>query len=124
MLNRKQLVTSVLCTALAVSLFAPLVQADHVGGRRLEIGEVVGAYSSVRYSTNFYGGQAAEVIIWGDGDTDLDLFIYDGNGNLIASDTDSLDFCVCSWTPRWTGEFTVVVMNLGSVYNEFDIATN
>ena len=87
-------------------------------------GETVNAYSNVRYTTTFFGGDMAEVIIDGDNDTDLDLFIYDENGNLVASDTDELDYCICRWTPRWTGEFTVVVQNLGSVYNEFSIETN
>ena len=46
------------------------------------------------------------------------------NGNLIASDTDYLDACICRWTPAWTGDFIIKVVNLGNVYNRFAIATN
>ncbi|MBL8851849.1 MAG: hypothetical protein JNG89_19410 [Planctomycetaceae bacterium] len=110
--------------AVFASLTASIVNAGHVSGRRELEDATVNANSSVSYMTTFHGGELAEVIIMGDGDTDLDLFVYDENGNLVASDTDTLDFCVCQWTPNWTGEFTVVVTNLGSVYNQFDIATN
>jgi hypothetical protein len=110
--------------ALCAALAANLANAGHVSGRRELEGATVDANSSVRYATTFLGGEMAEVVIMGDGDTDLDLFVYDENGNLVASDTDETDFGVCRWTPNWTGEFTVVVTNLGSVYNEFDIATN
>ena len=72
----------------------------------------------------FRGGEYAELCVVGDGDTDLDLYVYDENGNLICSDTDYTDRNYCSWTPRWTGPFRVVIENLGTVYNEYRLATN
>ena len=69
-------------------------------------------------------GEVAEVIVYGDGDTDLDLYIYDENWNLITSDTDYTDICICRWNPIWTGNFYMKVVNRGNVYNEFVIATN
>lgn len=52
-------------------------------------------------------------------ETDLDLYIYDENGNLIDSDIDNTDICVCTWTPRWTGRFKIKIVNRGSVYNNY-----
>ena len=46
-------------------------------------------------------------------------FVYDENGNLIDSDTDSTDVCVCSWTPRWTGYFSIKIRNYGNVRNYY-----
>jgi GPH family glycoside/pentoside/hexuronide:cation symporter len=43
----------------------------------------------------------------------LPFIMYDENDNLIESDTDNLDTCVCTWTPKWTGEFKIKVKNLG-----------
>ena len=68
--------------------------------------------------------ELAEVCVSGDGDTDLDLYVYDSNGNLIGSDADYSDDCVVRWVPAWTGEFTIKVVNRGAVYNNFAIWTN
>ena len=46
------------------------------------------------------------------------------NGNLVASDTDYSDICVCEWVPRWTGEFVIHVENLGGIWNQIEVTTN
>lgn len=73
---------------------------------------------------SFRGGETAYVVVSGDGDTDLDLYIYDENGNLITYDSDYTDQCVCSFTPRWTGKFTIKIKNRGSIVNCYSLATN
>ena len=82
------------------------------------------AHSYIQYVQAFYANQIAEVSVVGDGDTDLDLYIYDENGNLIVSDTDYTDRCYVRFCPRWTGNFLVRIVNRGGVYNNFTIATN
>ena len=69
-------------------------------------------------------GEEAEVAVVGDGDTDLDLYIYDSNGNLIEKDDDYTDTCYCSWTPKWTGAFTIKIKNRGGVCNYYTLYTN
>ncbi len=81
--------------------------------------ERVSANSTDRYVVKFWGDEKAEVIVIGDGDTDLDLYIYDSNDNLIVSDIDYTDDCYCTWTPAWTGSFTIKIKNRGDVYNEY-----
>lgn len=71
------------------------------------------------YRVRFYGGEKADVLVCGDGDTDLDLYIYDENGNEIDKDTDTTDLCYCSWTPKWTGYFTIKIRNYGDVRNYY-----
>lgn len=80
--------------------------------------------STDTWTINFRGGQSAYVCVIGDGDTDLDLYVYDENWNLIDSDTDSTDNCVCTFNPRWTGKFYVKVKNLGRISNRYHIVTN
>lgn len=82
------------------------------------------AHSSDLYRVNFYAGQTAEVAVSGDHDTDLDLYIYDENGNLIVSDTDYTDQCYVRWCPRWTGTFAIKIVNRGGVYNQYALVTN
>lgn len=76
------------------------------------------------YQVKFWAGELAEVCVSGDGDTDLDLYVYDANGNLIGSDTDYTDECVVRWVPAWTGTFIIKVVNRGALYNNFIIWTN
>lgn len=76
------------------------------------------------YRIAFYGKLPAEIAVVGDGDTDLDLYVYDENANLIAKDDDYTDRCYVSWMPQWTGSFIIKVVNRGSIYNNYGIATN
>jgi hypothetical protein len=76
------------------------------------------------YTVTFRGGEQAAVLVSGDGDTDLDLYVTDENGNTICTDTDASDTMLCSWTPAWTGPFGIHVRNLGRVYNNYRLAVN
>lgn len=84
----------------------------------------VNGNSYLDYTASFVANQLAEVLLSGDGDTDLDLYVYDSNGNLIASDTDYSDDCYVRWVPAWTGRYTIRIVNRGPVYNRFVILTN
>jgi hypothetical protein len=76
------------------------------------------------FVVSFYAGELARVAVIGDGDTDLDLYIYDANGNLIVADTDYTDQCLVQFVPRWTGTFRVRVVNNGYVSNRYVLMTN
>ncbi len=81
--------------------------------------ERVRAGYSDYYTETFKKRAETIVLVSGDGDTDLDLYIYDEDDNLICSDTDRTDDMICSWTPAWTGDFTIKIENLGDVYNDY-----
>jgi hypothetical protein len=75
------------------------------------------------FRVTFRGGEPARVYVRGDGDSDLDLFVYDHYGNRICTDDDATDEMICGWTPRETAPFTIRVRNLG-VANEYMIRHN
>jgi len=91
----------------------PIVHHDQVYARHYD-----------DFAVNFYAGELARVAVVGDGDTDLDLYIYDANGNLIVADTDYSDRCLVQFVPRWTGTFRVRVVNNGYVSNRYVLMTN
>ena len=72
----------------------------------------------------FRGGELASVAVSGDGDTDLDLFVYDEFGNLVASDSDDTDDCLAAWVPRVNGRFIIHVVNRGLLSNAYGLITN
>lgn len=94
-----------------------------VGGPQSGVHKVA-ARSTDTFKIRFRANERATVALSGDGDTDLDLYVYDANGNLIDADDDYSDDCIVNWVPKWTGSFTIQVVNRGNVYNKYAIATN
>ncbi|HEX8737218.1 MAG TPA: hypothetical protein VF721_17935 [Pyrinomonadaceae bacterium] len=62
----------------------------------------------------------ARIMISGDGDTDLDLYVYDGSGLVAKSDSYGDDEVV-NLTIYNGGYFVVKVFNRGKVYNDYDL---
>jgi len=91
----------------------PINQKDRVEARTTDL-----------YKLTFRGGELARIAVIGDGDTDLDLYVYDESGNEIAKDVDRTDRCLVEWTPRRTGQFQVRIVNLGRVHNQYLLITN
>ena len=81
----------------------------------------VRAHGTDSWTLKLAGGVPAMITVEGDGDTDLDAYLYDENGNLIDFDDDITDFCILEVTPRWTGEFELVIKNLGAVANIYEV---
>lgn len=106
------------------------IDAEAKGAQRGAVNGPSRHYDSVNgnstdsYNISFVANQLAEILVSGDGDTDLDLFVYDSNGNLIESDTDYTDDCYVRWVPKWTGRYIVKIVNRGPVYNRYVILTN
>lgn len=79
---------------------------------------------NVYFSVAFRGGKFAHVYVEGSGATDLDLFIYNGKGQLICSDTDASDRSYCGWVPGATEPFSITVVNKGNLSNAYSLITN
>ena len=107
---------------LSLAIAAPAL-AGSVSGPQVASTQVL-AQSTDSFAATFRGGESTTVAISGDGDTDLDLYVYDENGNLVASDLGSSDQAVVTFTPAWTGGFRIEVKNRGYVYNEYVLITD
>ena len=79
---------------------------------------------TTRVSAHDYNVHRLDVSGWrvtvrGDGDTDLDCYLFKNN-RLVASDEDDTDYCILD-THGVSGPYTVYVKNWGSVYNQYDL---
>ena len=121
------MMTKSLFTACAIALcsFTSAHAAQTTADTNDKIGPSINLYDKVlanhtdTWTYTFRANSQARVTVDGDGDTDLDLYIYDENDNLITKDDDGTDYCVCTWTPRWTGQFKIKIVNRGNVYNRY-----
>jgi len=94
--------------------------ADPVGGPKYE-NTRVNANSTDVYKVDCWGDEVTAIRIQGDGDTDLDLYVYDEAGNLISSGTGYTDCEEVQVQPFYRQTMTIKVVNRGSVYNAYTI---
>lgn len=113
---------TMLAATLALGLAGTAQAGDPTGANYGE--DIVQALDTASHEVLFAAGETAAVYVSGDGDTDLDLYVYDANGNLVCSDEDETDEMLCVWTPRRTQAYRVEITNLGDVYNAYAIETN
>lgn len=64
-----------------------------------------------------------DIRVDGDNDTDLDFYLYDQNGNLVYSDSDTTDLMIYTLRSQAGGgrclDYRLEIRNLGSVYNNY-----
>jgi hypothetical protein len=112
---------SLVCaTGLAV-LPLKAAYAGALGGPKIAR-ESVGSRSVDRYTITFRAGERGRV--WAVGDGDIDIEVYDENGNLIARDNDDDAEPEVAFTPRWTGPFTIRVINNERYRVDYVLRTN
>lgn len=105
--------------AVALLPVAPAQNPTGVGGATP--GLRVPAKGSDTHTLTLRKGVRVNITARGDGDTDIDLFVYDPNGRLVAKDDDTTDICIVAFTPEDTGVYQLKITNLGNVYNEYKL---
>ena len=71
-----------------------------------------------RFETTLLEGYTYKIVAAGCADAyDVDIRVFDQNGNLIDGDDDTSNVAVADVTPRWTGTFNIVVTLYDSKYN-------
>jgi len=94
------------------------IKRSPVGGPRRGYYRVP-AFSTNTHTITMRGREQFVVAISGDGDTRLDLYVYDENDNYCTSHVGPGDDKIVYWVPAWTGRFQIKVVNRGSVYNDY-----
>jgi len=68
--------------------------------------------------------EIAIVYVSGDGTTNLDLYVYDENNNLVAFDDKPTDECLVKFVPERAAKFKVSIKNKGHYFNDYVLKTN
>ena len=82
------------------------------------------ANGSRRHALTFEGRETATLILIGDGSSDLDYYLYDVNGALVASDEGPSDGATLFWYVPYRQRLTLRVRNRGASRNGYHIVTN
>ena len=64
-----------------------------------------------------FAGNWVTIELVGDGDTDLDLYVYDPSGHLVGYDDDRTDHCLVRFYARYTGTYTIKVVNRSNLFS-------
>ena len=114
LLTTKRLVTA---AALMAVLFG---SAGYVAAQFIRTSQVL-AFDTDSWTVWAPAGQS-QVVVDGDGDTDLDCYVYNRFGRLIGADDDNTDYCIVSFRQSTSGNVRVEIRNLGEVYNTYTIS--
>jgi len=119
----KNLVAALLMAAMLIVSNATPGFADQANVTNRSIHRLP-AYSSHTFKIDSRSGEMARAVVIGDRHSTLVLYVYDRYGNLIDSDEDASVDCIVEWVTFRTGTFTIKVVNLGDVYNDYILLTN
>jgi len=101
----------------------PVVTRGSVGGPQMHASRLL-SRSSHSYHFTFEGRKKASIAVLGDGETDLDMYIYDETGKLVGLSDTLWDNEMMYWRVEKATSYRVEVRNVGRVYNDYTIITN
>jgi hypothetical protein len=85
---------------------------------------VIAGNTTTQCIVNFRGLEPAVIVVVGDGNADLDLFVYDADGKLIVSDETVGSEAKVAFIPTATANFRISLKNCGTRESRFAMATN
>jgi hypothetical protein len=81
----------------------------------------INAYQTRIHQYYLKAGTKVDVELFGDSYTNLDLYIYDGYGNLIVAKEGKTDVEIAKLTIYRSEYFTVKIVNRNNNYNDYDL---
>ncbi|MBK8208032.1 MAG: hypothetical protein IPK87_14750 [Planctomycetes bacterium] len=80
--------------------------------------------AGIKLNARMKKGELAAVWVGGEGNGEIDLYIYDAAGKLVASDESEGDSCWCEWTPAAEADYTIIAYNRSTTENTIVFVTN
>ncbi|MDR3153759.1 MAG: hypothetical protein LBW85_05675 [Deltaproteobacteria bacterium] len=76
------------------------------------------------YTVRYNGNELARTTVVAEENADLDLYVYDSAGALVAYDNDPTGIGICVWMPQRTDDFRIRVKNMTGGFVHYLIFTN
>jgi|AntAceMinimDraft_8_1070364.scaffolds.fasta_scaffold00374_12 hypothetical protein len=95
----------------AVALNLPITTSSSYTYLSSGTGWLSGSGRSHIFTTTLNGGRRYKITLSGPWNADFDLYLYDGNGNRVASSTGNGRGETVYITPSWTGRFYIKVVS-------------
>ena len=111
----------------AAALCATLLLAPAHAGRTLgpaDQVETVTAADTDIYRITFTGGERATIEAEGYGSGDIDMYVYDEDGVRVDFDALSDNNPMCFFTPDYTQQFTIHIVNCSSHAVDYHLTTD
>lgn len=86
--------------------------------------DVIKPHSRDKYDLYLKSDESTRILVKGDGNSDIDCAIFDEDGNLIDKDTNPKETCYLQVIPKWTGKFTLFIINDSSNYSAYALNVN
>lgn len=119
---RNYMLKGIVFAFLAFNIAAPgFISANTVSMTRLHPTYTVAAGGTNRHTLSFDEHHRIHLRARGNGRSDIDLYVYDHHGNLVSSDSDHTDNCICSFTPEEGETYTIRVINRGHHSNTYEL---
>jgi uncharacterized protein YcgI (DUF1989 family) len=112
---------ALLAANLSLASLSP-VSAGAIGGPKTTGWQTVEAEGADTYHISFRGNALA--IIRARGQGDIDLYVYDSDGRLVARDAAYDSTPVCVFTPHYSETYTVRVVNAEEDDVDYVLETN
>jgi hypothetical protein len=113
-------------TLFTVFLCVSLGSADLVLPRKRDLKQDIAGLRIRSYTDTFKPSERALVIVSGNYQSCLGLYVFDAQGNCVAkddmSDPQAADDLVTEWIPAEQGRYSIEVRNAGIMPNSFQIA--
>jgi hypothetical protein len=93
--------------------FSPLIQEY-----------LLNADGQVKLWTTFNGNEIAEIFVAADGNSKIDLYLFDKDNKLVDSDMQQSGNCYVSCTPSATAKFRIEIRNKGAGTKQCLLMTN
>jgi hypothetical protein len=99
------------------------------GGKRSKTGAAhhsdrLRPHSTDVYKVRFKAGFLARATVVADYGQDVDLFVFDNSGNLVAYDNSIGSTGACHWVPGETSEYSLRVANTSGLSVDYSLFTN